>query len=305
MKTFVTSMMLLGVAAVFGSAGCVGDASSDGSGSDEQDLSASSRTYVSLTKDLRKCAAPTCGGYYVHDLNRSTAPTYVSGLDFSAAGLDEDLVDEIKAAPAAELVLHGKLGPQEPVHKTRTFIVSEAYRGYPGKLPAAGDSFYLTEDRSPAVQCLVAPCPNLTAVKANTTPKIYFGSYSLTDVVGQDQTYITGQAEDHGAIVAGTIENGAHQTGGYEQVLHASQVFIKLPASGRVCPQEAFPPCPAGKVAVYTQSEDRCQYFDQCVTPGICPQYIPGCGEGMTLVTWKAAPSACNHFACYPDFVQE
>src|SRR5581483_8252740 len=74
-------------------------------GSDEStqngaELSASSRTYVALRKDTRACASPMCGGYFVHDLNRTTTTeTYVSGLDFTGSGLSDGDQQRVFEAP--------------------------------------------------------------------------------------------------------------------------------------------------------------------------------------------------------------
>src|ERR1043165_7560452 len=112
------------------------------------ELSASSRTYVGLRIDMRRCISPLCGGYWVHDLNRATLDeTYVSGLDFSSSGLSE--ADQSRGfSGIGEVVLRGKLGPKEAQFNTRAFIVSEAYRGLPGMTVDAADSFYKLEEEN-------------------------------------------------------------------------------------------------------------------------------------------------------------
>lgn len=275
-------------------------------GAQEEDaLSASSRSFVTLRHDQRKCMSPMCGGYFVRDVNRKTAERYVSSLDFAhASDLDPEAVDQVLAAPDGELVLRGKLGPVDAKFGTRQFLVYEAYRGMPGHTPAEGDTFYDVSANDPPHQCLVAPCNNLVAHKLNATKTT---SYTRTDAdLGGfiDAAWLQNRVENDDAIVAGTIEDGAVFTGGPEQVLGANQVFIRLPERIGPCPALAIPNCAAsGKVATFTHSPDRCQVFDKCVTPGVCALFLPSCGDGYSLVSWTGGPHACQQHACEPSFL--
>jgi hypothetical protein len=287
--------------------GCVAGSQEEPVGSQGEELSTTSRTYVALRRDLRKCAAPACGGYLVHDVNRVFfSEKYVSDLDFSASGLDAATIDLVKNAPANEIVLYGKLGPKEPVHHTRMFVVSDAYRGMPGKSPIEGDTFYKTEHRVPAIECFVAPCDNEIAKKLNSTTKYAFTGLSVDDALPPwgDTTWLGGRALDHGAIVAGSFVDGALEPGGYESILAASQVFIHLPESVGPCPAFPQPDC-GNEKATFTRNADRCVIFDECVKPGICPQFIPACPDGYTLSSFASAPAGCPHFACDPTFITQ
>ncbi len=86
--------------------------SGDLQGEDSAELSTTSRTLVLLRRDLRKCASPLCGGYFVHDVNRvKLTEAYVSGLDFSASDLGDHEQQQVIEAGDGEVVLRGKLGP--------------------------------------------------------------------------------------------------------------------------------------------------------------------------------------------------
>jgi hypothetical protein len=301
MKNWLTLAALLGVASSTGA--CVVDAQT----ADEGDLSASSRSYVTLRADARKCAAPLCGGYFIHDVNRSTAERYVSALDLTAANLSPELEDSILAAPADELVLRGKLGAIESAHGTRPFLVSEVYRGMPGMAPADTAVFFATKTHSPAIQCITAPCNNEIATKLNSTTTTSFTSYDTKAALpnGGDAAWLTDRMETHGAITAGTIVKGVKQPGGYEQVLAATQVYVRLPDGLGPCPKVAQPSCSSGKVPTFTRSVDRCLVFDTCVKPGICPQFLPACPADYTQMTWAHTSSSCRAFACDPSFLSE
>src|SRR5262245_36733378 len=73
-------------------------------------------TYFSLTADLRKCAAPVCGGYFVQRLNRTTttcangasrASCYSPTLDWSESGLSPALQGKLVDAANADALADG------------------------------------------------------------------------------------------------------------------------------------------------------------------------------------------------------
>jgi hypothetical protein len=273
--------------------------------SNVDDLSASSRSYVTIRRDLRKCASPMCGGFWIRDANKSTNERYVSGLDFSLSNLSDHDIDLVNAAPPEELVLRGKLGPIEPKFDTRPFLVSEAFLGMPGQTAEDGAIFYLAKDRNPPIQCITAPCNNGVATKLNTTQKTDFTTYAVDQAAGTrvDQAWLVDRVENRGAIVAAKIRPGQQFPGGPELVLDASQVYVKLPFALGPCGKPYVPTCPTGQVPTFKRGVDRCTTFDSCVKPGVCPQYVPACDEGYTLVSYTSAPFACNAYVCDPDFL--
>jgi hypothetical protein len=276
--------------------------------SETDDLSASSRSYVTLTHDARKCMSPVCGGYWVKDVNRKTAAQYVSGLDFSASGLDQAVVDVVLAAPPEELVLRGKLGPVESAHNTRAFLVSEAYLGMPGMTPAAGEVFYQAKDRSPTISCFAAPCPNEAATKLNATAKTYFSGYSVARAAAVlvDQDWLIERINHDGAIVAAKIVDGQAFPAGKEQVLDASQVYLRADAVKGPCPAFKLAACPKGQVWTYTRDQDLCLHPDKCVLDAGCPSLQPPkCASGYDVASYRIDAPSCVHLSCDPGFVND
>jgi hypothetical protein len=260
-------------------------------------LSSTSRTYVGIRIDTRRCASPMCGGYWVHDLNRVTlSETYVSGLDFSVSGLSDADQSRVFEAPG-DVVLRGKLGPKDQFG-TRPFVVSDAWRGLPGLSPAAGESFYKVETVN--IECFVAPCPTLSAVRTNYTAKTLLHELSLTGLGFVDQSWLAQRSTQDGALVAGSIVRSTHHV-----TLEASNVYLKLPENVGPCPAVLVSQCPSGQVRTYTRTADRCVVADLCVTQGICNYLVPNCGEGYTSTSWKKAPNACPAVACDPSWLFE
>lgn len=263
-------------------------------------------SFVTLRADLSTCAAPLCGGYFVHDVNRQRAEQYVSRLDFEAS-LPADVIDDVRSAPLGELVLRGHVGRQETRSHSRPFVVLEAFRGMPGVTPRAGAAFYQVSARKPPIACLVAPCPNEIASLLNTNVAGEFDRVAVDRAALSwvDKGWLSSRVAAHGAIVAGMFEEGAHFPGGFEQVLDASQVFVRLPEHVGPCPASPVLTCMARTIAVQERTEDRCITQVACVTPGICPLLAPACPAGYSLTSWTAAPHGCPAYACDPSFILE
>ncbi|MFO0614629.1 MAG: DUF6748 domain-containing protein [Polyangiaceae bacterium] len=278
--------------------------SEDGATAEEDALSATARAYVTLQRDLKKCAAPKCGGWFAKDINKANpTPRYVSGLDFANANLDEDSIDQVLGAADGEVVLRAKLGPLDSASGTRTLLVYEAYRGLPGTTAATGDLYYATKPRDPQIQCFTAPCNNLTTKKLNTTQT---QDITRTDVAFKDRidnAWLTERAEQEGAIILGNVHSGAQFPGGKEKVLSARNVFLKLPEIQGPCPQFKLAACPSGQTRTYTRDTDRCILPGECVPSGACPQFVPSCNAGFELRSWASAPFGCNAYVCDPAWI--
>lgn len=265
----------------------------------------SSDRFVTLRRDFRRCAAPLCGGYFIHEVNLDTPEAYVSQLVFEGSGLDEETIQSIRQTPVEELVLQGYLGVSEPTFNTRPFIVRAAYRGLPGRTPASSDAFYSVHKRVPRIECFTTPCPNEIAVKLNTEARDNIDAVSVAAaaLAFVDRAWLTSRVERRSALVAGALRE-ASSSRRERQVLLASQVFLRLPERVAPCPTAPTPSC-GDKAVALRRTQERCLVFDRCVDRGICPDVIPACAEGYTRVSWPAAPAACAAFACEPTFATE
>lgn len=306
-----SAAVLLGLTIV--ASGCAADIAPEQSFDAEQtddndsDLSTSSKSFVTLRHDDRKCVSPLCGGYFVKDVNKTTAERYVNSLDFSKSGWSDELIGKVLEAPAQELVLRGKLGKKESKFGTRPFLVYEAYRGLPGVEPLAGDRFYSAKDRDPQIQCFTAPCPNEMARELNTTKQYAFDGYSvsLAALPHVDQDWLADRINHHNAIVAAWIIDGDKFPGGHAQILDASQVYLDVRDMMGPCPAFKLAACPEGQTWTWTRNDDLCQMPNACtVDDGSCPSLVPPqCAEGYTLSGWRTDSKSCIRFACDPSFV--
>jgi hypothetical protein len=262
------------------------------------ELSLRTRSYVTLRRDLRRCAAPLCGGYYVQDVNRATPnEQYVSALDFTAATLDLASQHDVTTAADGEVIVYGKLGATDSP-ATQKFVVTTAWRGMPGVKVAAGANFYRLDAAN--VQCITAPCPTVKAIKLNATTGTLAHDVDVTHaaLARVDQTWLTGRAVNKRAMVAASL-----RAEGRETVVDASQVFVALPDQVNSCAKPVLPHCTAGKVLAWQRTADRCLMPLGCVTAGACTASVPTCSKGYTLNSWQGGLNACQQFACDPDFL--
>lgn len=268
-------------------------------GTDSEELSTASRTYVTARRDYRKCSYPMCSGWFIADVNRvSPKEQYVYKLDFSKSGLSEEAINKVTGAEP--VVLHGKLGPL--FQGFRSFIVSSAWLGMPGVQPVAGEKFFKVKQVD--IQCFKAPCPSLEATKLNSTAGTLYHVTKTQRAALQlvDTNWQRNRVELHGALVAGKFVNGQLVSGSYENVLDASQVYVKLPEDKGPCPVFKLAQCPDGKVHTFTRSADRCILPAGCVTGGACAAFVPSCAQGYVHQSWTGGQFACTQYACDPAF---
>lgn len=269
------------------------------------ELGTTTRSYVVLRRDTRRCVSPMCGGYFVRDVNRaSNREVYVNGLDFKGSDIVMPEAQQvITGAADFEVVLYGKLGAQEPLYKTRSFVVTSGWRGMPGVAFAATDVFYKVSPVS--IQCFAAPCPSLSAQKLHSSSKILFHDVDVARAAKPyvDQNWMTSRITDKGALVAGRLVEGAQVGVGKELVLDASQVFVKIPDVTQSCPRPSIMRCPGEQVHVWVRDTNRCLMPAGCVTAGACAAFVPTCADGYQLASWTGGMFACTQYACDPEFL--
>lgn len=152
-------------------------------------------TYFEIAKDLRKCASPYCGGWFLGRLNQSmtrchdgryAAECYTPVLDWSVAGLSEeqqtemlDKCDEYAGAPGVYAIVRGHFVRTSSTTQRSDlgrFVITEAWLSENDAV--SGGAFVRVKDNG--IRCFAAPCPSLTEETLNTT--------RTTDIAGLDFT---------------------------------------------------------------------------------------------------------------------
>jgi hypothetical protein len=268
------------------------------------DDATSATQLFTVRRDERKCAAPACGGFWASAVSQDASPAYVAELDLSRAGLDAASRQEVREAPAEELLFRARLGAADK-RGLRRLLVKDAWRGMPGIVAAARDAIYRVAPRSPQVQCLTAPCNNQVATQLGSgkTTELTRVSAERAAKAFVDQPWLENRIGIHGALVAARVAAGKKTAGGTEVVLDASQVWLHLPESAGPCPMPRELACAPSQVQAYARTTDRCLLAVGCVTPGVCSRMQPSCSEGYVPTSWTSAPDGCPATVCDPAWV--
>lgn len=272
---------------------------------DENDLSTTVYSFVTVRRDYRKCASPYCGGYWVRDVNVSatTPEVYVSALTYVNGSISAVGREQIATAGDNELVLRARLGAIHRPTNTRKLVVRDAYRGLPGVKVAAFEKLY-------AVQRLVTAClpnqscPQLEAKELNgPARKLY--AHRL-DVMAPDQVSEPWMREailGADTLVTGQFVTSQKLPAPAVTALHATNVFLKLEA-GWSCPVFRLARCPNEGTWTFEYSSIGCIVPAGCVEGGACiAKAPPECANGYRPVHFAAQPFACMAQVCEPEFV--
>jgi hypothetical protein len=190
-------------------AGCGGALNTDDPellGADgKEDGIGSTSTYYSVSPDMRRCASPMCGGYFVSRVNQTlttcadgqrSATCYVAALDFAALGLtDAESKQLYNLASAKQALFRGHL-VQKRYATAGTFGVLKVTEGW----QAASDdaptgSFYALTDSG--IRCFTTPCSSLHEGKLNSTV-----GGNIADLVGSFGDKAASAYAQYGRILA-------------------------------------------------------------------------------------------------------
>jgi len=272
-------------------------------------IAVANNSFYLVSPDIRACAAPLCGGYFVRPLSDSSdsSGTYVSSLDFSTSNITADgfqyNTSIITNAAPRDLILYGKIGPTEGTFELHKFDVVSAYVAIQS---TATPTLSSSHKKKKAVGDYFQVGQLLTAsVCKKTKSSACFSSLSLTteqtESLRKVKIQISGVFEDTAwfnyLVTSGSISYGSLKT----DSLSVSNIFIQIPQPNCIPTPHAF--CPDGTVSAFTRQPDRCLTFTGCAQPGICPLFIPACGHGFTIVAIPQLSGGCPAFYCDPDFL--
>lgn len=185
----------LSSALVLALAGCASSAASDELGpASEQDAVIQNYGYFAIAADVRKCAQPMCGGWFVEQLNRTAtvchdgrkaSECYTPVLDWSNSNLTvEQQAIMLRACthPLSEgvyAIVRGQFARRNtttPRPDMGRFVITEAWVAE-GDVESEGTFVKLFDN---GLRCFAPPCPSLTEQTMNLS--------RTTDIAGLDWT---------------------------------------------------------------------------------------------------------------------
>lgn len=263
------------------------------------DRTAGASSYYLIRPDLRRCAAPMCGGSFVKRVNFPTttcvdgstaAECYVAAEDYSKAGLDDNDMSAVSGRP---IIVKASIAKTKFASGTYgTLNVSEVWIAAAGTAQNAYATVASTVWRvkDSGVRCITWPCPSDRETKINGTTARNVAGVDLSAVGATDDQIsdaYTAMTSTDGTLVDGTNGN-VTGPGGTMLQLNGTNFYTKLQhttstgGTAQSCGGIAGLTCPTGQWCD-PQPANACGGADLlgvCKDPGFaCAQvFIPVCG---------------------------
>ncbi len=300
----LASLFSLSLVTLTASSSLVGCASADGDdvvelGAAEDELSigpSNTGFFIVTHRDMRKCAAPMCGGFFVKRVNDETTrcadgtmqdECYVSSISLKGVGLTTREEDEVRGA-----VESGRALIKARTYKTRAFgriigtlKASEAWVGATGSTPDG--TFYRAADNG--MRCVTTPCPSTTASALNGGDDYDVIDVELeqTETPAEQEVLSRGQQDlgtEQGILVAGGVALPKCIPGSKcGPLLIASEFYVRVTRrEGKSCGSLGSSFCNANQFCSW-KAGDLCGAADapgKCTyRPEVCTRiYAPVCG---------------------------
>jgi len=176
-------------------------------------------TYFEISADLRKCASPVCGGFFLDRLNRSTTKCvdgsyqtqcYAPELDMSESNLSAAALDKLVEAAnqsvgdGVHAIVRGRFAKTNstPIPSLGRFVVTEVWVAQ--STTVASGVFAKVMDNG--VRCIAAPCPSMVEKALNSSRSANIAEVDYTEA-GVPDSVLEEIGNDlftpHGVIVAG------------------------------------------------------------------------------------------------------
>jgi len=190
------------------------------------DSVASTSSFYSFRRDLRRCASPRCGGYFVKLVNQSRTrcadnryqrECYVASIDWR--GQPEP--DSDRGLLRGTMRRKGQFGE---------FRVSEAWQAASANQPA--DKFFRVRDRG--LRCIAAPCATHHEATLNSSASRNIAGVDLSGAGAPEN--LVSEANQAMTSPDGILVSGNHSlvTGpaGRMQMLKAAQFYVRAGGGG-------------------------------------------------------------------------
>ncbi len=236
--------------------------------------------YYTVRRDLRRCASPMCGGYFVKLVNQAQTrcadggdmtECYVSNIDWNG----QPEVDVEKALLRGSITI-----PGDKNGKYGVLRVTESWQRTGKDSP--GETFYRVRDLG--LRCIAAPCLSFSEAKLNTTTNRTIAGVGLEAAVAADDLKNASTAL---AGPDGVIANGKHVPvsgpAGKAESFEASQLFLRLSkaASNKPCIKTGC----GGQICAEEEVFSTCIYRSEyeCYKKAACERQANGeCGFTKT-----------------------
>jgi hypothetical protein len=262
--------------------------------------SAPAPSYARVRRDLRRCASPACGGFFIENVNQRAQrcldgkvsdACYVADLDLSALGLSADQESLVRSNPE-EFLLDGTLQANGR-QRFGQCAVSEAWHGHAGITPS-GQFFHA---QSSGIICITSPCPTFSADLLNRSAASFqVAEVDLARVSSDPSDGLAQLNQPEGLLLAGR-RTTVRGPGGSATGLRANEYYLPFVAESQSCGGLLGQGCADGSFCNFSL-DAMCGAADQtgvCAPiPEFCPEiFSPVCGcDGNTYANTCFANAA-------------
>jgi hypothetical protein len=250
---------------------------------DAVDSLASTSTYFTIRRDVRRCASPMCGGYFVRRVNRTltlcadgryATDCYVAEIDWNGQGG----VEPNRALIRGDIVgnVHPRFG------RLGRFRVRESWEAGGTNTPS-GEYFRV---RDLGIRCITHPCLTHHEARLNSMVSRRVAGVDLNNAGANDaaiQQAFTAMTSQEGILVSGS-HRAVAGPGGRAQALRASQFYLRARASGGSAKPCMKTGC-SGQVCSDEEVVTTCEYRSEydCYKRARCERQANGeCGFTQT-----------------------
>lgn len=238
--------------------------------------------YFTIRKDLRRCAAPMCGGYFVRAVNkvrtkcadgRTASECYVGEIDWNGNGKVEPNAALLRGEIVKEVTRGRKFG---------RFRVQEGWKAA-GSMTGVGE-FYRVRDLR--INCITHPCMTHHEVRLNSNSERDVAGVQISNAGASDsvvQEAMRAMQSEEGILVRGTHKPDKGPAGTAASLI-ASQFYLRASgqtSSSRPCMITGCSSQVCSDQEVMTTCEYRTEYA--CYKKAKCERQSNGeCGWTQT-----------------------
>ena len=186
---------------------------------------ASTSAFYTFRRDLRRCASPRCGGYFIKAVNQSRtrcadnryqSECYVANIEWGEQVEPENDSALLRGTQRPGGNRWGRLG---------VLRVSEVWEAASANQPSG--TFFRVRDRG--IRCIAAPCLTHHEVRLNSTASHNIAGVDLAGAGAPDNTL--GEANAAMTAPEGILVSGSHAPvkgpAGRSQMLKATQFYLR------------------------------------------------------------------------------
>ncbi|MCE9571581.1 MAG: hypothetical protein K8W52_00345 [Deltaproteobacteria bacterium] len=213
-------------------------------------------TYFLVTPDMRRCASPKCGGFWVDRINLGTTKCadgtyaekcYVAELNLDGTGLPTASTDTVIGqahSATSQVLLRGTIA-KKSFGANGTLGVFKATEAWLPTTDAPADGVFV-KLKDAGVRCITTPCPSTHELKLNSSSKAVIADvdFSWSGATDEQIAAAVGAEFGDGLIIAGDRYT-VHGQAGNGKARTATQLWTKVlgpcfvgGCSGQICSDE-------------------------------------------------------------------